>query len=106
MKSAAGAALGRYPFLDPRTQLIAMPFAAMPEQVGVESILGMSDISEVQVDAVVLLCVKCIAIAYRALGHHRADFLLEPLRGFHGIKVESANGVTFLVVREVRAEQG
>jgi len=60
-----------------------MPFAAVPEQVGVEGILGMSDISEVQVDAVLLLCVMCIAIAYRALGRHRADFLLEPLRGFH-----------------------
>ena len=74
-----------------------MPFAAMPEQVGVEGIFGMSDISEVQLDAALLLCVLRIAIAYRALSHHRADFLLEPLPGFHCIKVESPNDVsTFL----------
>ena len=60
-----------------------MPLAAMPKQVGVEGIFGMSDISEVQVDAALLLCVLRIAITYRALGYHRADFLLEPLPGFH-----------------------
>ena len=60
-----------------------MPFAAMPQQVGVESIFGMSDISEVQVDAALLLCVTRIAFAYRALSHHRADFPIEPLPGFH-----------------------
>ena len=60
-----------------------MPFAAMPQQVGVESIFRMSDISEVQVNAALLLCVTGIAITYRALGHHHADFLLEPLPRFH-----------------------
>ena len=73
-----------------------MPFAAMPEQVGVEGILGMSDVSEVQLDAALLLCVTRIAIAYRALGHHRADFLLEPRRGFHCLRVESPNDVSRL----------
>jgi len=71
-----------------------MPFSAMPEQVGIEGIFGMSDISEVQLDAALLLCVLRIAIAYRALSHHRADFLLEPLPGFHRIKVESPNDVS------------
>ena len=60
-----------------------MPFSAMPEQVGIEGIFGMSDISEVQVDAALPLCVMRIAIAYRALGHHCTDVLLEPLPGFH-----------------------
>jgi len=60
-----------------------MPFAAMPQQVGVEGIFGMSDLSEVQVDAALLLYVVRVAIAYRALGHHRADFLLEPLPQIH-----------------------
>jgi hypothetical protein len=75
--------LGCYPFLDSPKQFLAVPFAAMPEQVGVEGIFGMSDISEVQVDVALLLCVTRIAIAYRALGHHCADFLLKPLAGFH-----------------------
>jgi hypothetical protein len=83
VKSAACAVLGCYPFLDSPKQPVAMPFAAMPEQVGIEGIFGMSDISEVQIDAALLLCVTRIAIAYRALGHHCADFLLESLPGFH-----------------------
>jgi hypothetical protein len=80
-----------------------MPFAAMPEQVGVESIFGMSNISEVQIDAVLLLRVTRIAIAYRALGYHRADFLLEALPGFHCSRVESPNAESTFPVPGARS---
>jgi hypothetical protein len=83
VKSAVCAALACYPLLDSPKQPLAMPFAAMPEQVGVEGIFGMCDLSEVQVDAALLLRVMRVAITYRALGYHGADFLLEPLPGFH-----------------------
>src|SRR5262249_27348230 len=80
-------ATGRYPLLDTPEELFPVPFATMPQQIGVERILGMGDIGEVQVDAVQLLRVTRITIAYCTIGHHRADVPPKALLGFHSSRL-------------------